>query len=113
MSQSGGHYSRYSACVLSLSFDARIITESAVWGKGCAPRPLFASGMRGRQPVPRGEPSCILGRIQPTDYAEDAMPAQSTAEIVLPKTLDAAARQELLDGLYAVHCQIFDGVEKA
>lgn len=41
------------------------------------------------------------------------MPAATTAELVLPATLEPAARQALLDGLYAVHCQIFDGVEKS
>ena len=41
------------------------------------------------------------------------MPSITSSEVIVPKDLSAAARQQLTDDLYVVHCQIFDGVEKA
>lgn len=36
----------------------------------------------------------------------------ASSSFVVPKTLDPAARQELVDALYKVHCDVFDGVSK-
>ncbi len=41
------------------------------------------------------------------------MPAIAASEIIHPKQLSAEERQQLIDALYAVHCEIFDGVERA
>lgn len=41
------------------------------------------------------------------------MPSIATSEIIVPKQLKPDERQQLTDELYAVHCQIFDGVEKS
>ena len=41
------------------------------------------------------------------------MPSIATTETIIPKQLSAEARQQLTDDLYAVHCQIFAGVDKA
>ncbi len=41
------------------------------------------------------------------------MPSIATSQVIIPKQLSPAARQQLTDELYAVHCQIFEGVEKA
>ncbi|MCC6558775.1 MAG: hypothetical protein IT372_38070 [Polyangiaceae bacterium] len=35
------------------------------------------------------------------------------SEMVVPRTMSPAARQALVDELYAVHCEIFEGVDKA
>lgn len=40
------------------------------------------------------------------------MPAIVASETIDPKQLTAHARQQLIDALYSVHCQIFDGVQK-
>lgn len=40
------------------------------------------------------------------------MPRIASTDVVIPKTLSAEERQKLVDDLYAVHCQIFDGVER-
>lgn len=40
------------------------------------------------------------------------MPQIATTETITPKTLSPEARRELTDALYAVHNQIFDGVER-
>jgi hypothetical protein len=40
------------------------------------------------------------------------MPRIATTEIVVPKSLPPEARHQLVDSLYAVHQQIFDGVER-
>jgi hypothetical protein len=36
------------------------------------------------------------------------MPAIMTSDIIDPHQREAVARQQLTDGLYQVHCQIFD-----
>jgi CRP-like cAMP-binding protein len=40
------------------------------------------------------------------------MPSVTASEIIIPKNLSAAERQQLSADLYVVHCQIFDGVER-
>lgn len=35
-----------------------------------------------------------------------------STDVVVPKKLSPAERSDLIEGLYAVHCEIFDGVEK-
>ncbi|MCP3136915.1 cyclic nucleotide-binding domain-containing protein [Pyxidicoccus xibeiensis] len=40
------------------------------------------------------------------------MPRIASTEVVVPKSLSLAERQHLTDALYAVHQQIFDGVER-
>ncbi len=41
------------------------------------------------------------------------MPSIVSTDIIHPKQLTPDARQQLTDTLYTVHCQIFDGVDKA
>src|SRR5690348_7983421 len=43
----------------------------------------------------------------------DHMPGIVASEVVVPSELTAEQRQRLIDDLYLIHCQIFDGVEKA
>ena len=40
------------------------------------------------------------------------MPRIASTEVIVPKTLTLEARARLTDALYAVHQQIFDGVER-
>jgi len=40
------------------------------------------------------------------------MPRVASGEMVMPKTLTPAAKQQLIDSLYDLHCRIFDGVDK-
>jgi hypothetical protein len=41
------------------------------------------------------------------------MPTIAKSEVIIPKELTVLQREQLADNLYRVHCQIFDGVEKA
>lgn len=41
------------------------------------------------------------------------MPAIVSTAVIHPKQLTVDERQQLTDALYTVHCQIFDGVDKA
>jgi CRP-like cAMP-binding protein len=40
------------------------------------------------------------------------MPKIARSDIVIPSTLDSAARQGFIDALYKVHCAVFDGVSR-
>jgi len=40
------------------------------------------------------------------------MPNIARSDIVVPNKLDPAARQEFIDALYKVHCEVFDGVSR-
>ena len=40
------------------------------------------------------------------------MPKIASSDIVVPNTLDPAARQGFIDALYKVHCEVFDGVTR-
>jgi CRP-like cAMP-binding protein len=40
------------------------------------------------------------------------MPKIAKSAIVVPSKLDPAARQEFIDALYKVHCEVFDGVSR-
>ncbi len=40
------------------------------------------------------------------------MPKIAKSAIVVPSRLDPAARQEFIDALYRVHCEVFDGVSR-
>jgi CRP-like cAMP-binding protein len=40
------------------------------------------------------------------------MPKIARSEVIVPNKLDPAARQDLIDGLYKVHCDVFAGVTK-
>jgi CRP-like cAMP-binding protein len=40
------------------------------------------------------------------------MPKIARSDVVLPRQLDAAARQAFIDALYRVHCEVFDGVSR-
>ena len=40
------------------------------------------------------------------------MPKIARSDIVVPNKLDPAARQEFIDALYKVHCEVFDGVTR-
>ena len=41
------------------------------------------------------------------------MPKIARSEVIVPKQLAPTARQALIEGLYQVHCDVFDGVDKA
>ena len=40
------------------------------------------------------------------------MPKIARSDVVVPNTLEPAARQALIDALYRVHCEVFDGVTR-
>jgi hypothetical protein len=40
------------------------------------------------------------------------MPKIARSDVVIPSTLDAAARRGFVDALYKVHCEVFDGVSR-
>ena len=40
------------------------------------------------------------------------MPNIARSNVVVPNKLGSAARQELIDALYGVHCEVFDGVTR-
>src|SRR5690606_29862555 len=41
------------------------------------------------------------------------MPSIATSKIIVPNQCSTSERQQITEDLYAVHCHIFDGVEKA
>ncbi len=52
------------------------------------------------------------GRRWPRLSPQNTMPSIARSEVVVPKRLDSAARHALIDALYQVHNEVFDGVTR-